>query len=92
MWYTVAVSKKRKTKEQKIITELRRKISLTEVDLKEKKEAPQVLHSFQLSNTSSASAPVKNDYSYVLGDLKRVSFLIGLAILAQGVLYLLLRA
>lgn len=102
MWYTVAVGKKRKTREQKIISELRRKLSLKDSDLPEKKEIqvkfqPKAINppsiSFPISSSAgnTASISVKNDYSYVFRDLKRASLFIGLAILLQGVLYLALR-
>ncbi|MDP3998145.1 MAG: hypothetical protein Q8P89_00820 [bacterium] len=98
------MAKKRKTKEQKIIADLRRKLG-TQVSAPkaEPSRAPTTkitpvshhLPTFQIpiaKPQESAKVLIQHDYSYLSGGLKKVGILTGLAILIQVVLYLLLRA
>ena len=93
------MSRKRKTREQKIISELRRKLLLQDSPLT-KEEKPKFSTSNIRANLppitypqpeNSASIQVQSDYSFLSGDLRKIAILTGLAILFQSVLYWALR-
>lgn len=79
------MGKHRKTRKEKIIAELRRK-------LKSRKDTPPTAarqYPVQTEATQ-ASSVVSQDYSYIGKDLRKTGVLTGLAILLQSVLYFLL--
>jgi len=95
------MGKKRKTKEQKIIAELRRQLSLqtssssqtlrqVQDKLPQQTEPEKISFTAQIpvpAQGKTVSAYTQNDYSYLSGGLKKTGILTGLAILLQVVLY-----
>lgn len=94
------MGKKRRTRQQKIISDLRRKVSLQSTltnaiktaDSKNNLGVPVSITKVNIRPTAkSAGLGLQNDYSYLIHDFKKTAILIGLAIALQIVLYLALR-
>lgn len=96
------MAKKRKTRQEKVIADLRRKLQVakpveTQVatsvvstySLPQTKSVPKV-SSMNYEPTLPAGRQGTQNYAYVLSDLKKTALLTAIAIAAQGVLYFLL--
>lgn len=80
------MGKNRKTRKEKIIADLRRKLASQKISHKNNKPTTP-----QISQETTLTITPLRDYAYVGKDLKKTAILSGLAILVEGVLYWWLR-
>lgn len=91
------MAKYKKTRQQKIISDLRKKLQTVSEETVETNNQSNQGFSYQYSANKrtnqqpTKSASIKNDYSYLSHDIFRIGILTGTIILAQLILFFLLK-